>query len=123
MRTPPGTVSEQTVDADYLTATVGDPAGCPALTEEQLIATYPDVFANYRRSNFRVESLPGNPMPEFALPTLIGERYSRLATDRFASPTLIVVLDPEGASPGSLSTPCARGGTASLCSRHNMGVH
>ncbi len=56
-----------------------------------------------------MESLPGNPMPEFALPTLTGERYSRLATDRFASPTLIVVLDPEGASPGSLSTPCARG--------------
>lgn len=96
----PGTVSEQTVDADYLTATVGDPAGCPALTEEQLIATYPDVFANYRRSNFRVESLPGNPMPEFALPTLTGERYSRLATDRFASPTLIVVLDPEGGFTG-----------------------
>lgn len=96
----PGTVSEQTVDADYRRATVGDAADCPALTEEQLIAIYPDIFASCRRSNFRVENLPGNPMPEFALPTLTGERYSRLATDRFAAPTLIAVLDPEGGFTG-----------------------
>lgn len=90
----PGTVSEQTVDAVYSRAsTSGD---CPALTEERLMEIYPDIFASYRRSNFRVESLPGQPMPEFALPTLTGERHSRLATDGFASPTVIALLDPEG---------------------------
>lgn len=90
----PGTVSEQTVDAVYGGATLS--ADTAPLTEDRLIALYPDIFASYRRSNFRVESLPGQPMPGFSLPTLTGERYSRRASDRFAAPTVIAILDPDG---------------------------
>lgn len=89
----PGTPGEQEVEAVYnynwpdsLTA---------ASSEEQLIARYPDIFTNYRESNFSVENLRGLPLPGFALPTPTRERYLYQKGATFAFPTIIAVLEPD----------------------------
>lgn len=86
----PGTVSEQTVDAVYGSAVIGQ--DCPTLSEEMLMDIYPDAFGRYRTSNFRIENLPGTRLPSFSLPTT-GERYTYQKGDSFRAPTLIAILD------------------------------
>lgn len=86
----PGTISEQTVDAVYSPA----PDACPPATEQELAAIYPEEFGRFRTSNFRIESLPGSRIPAFSLPTTTGERYTHEASDRFATPMLIAIIDP-----------------------------
>lgn len=87
----PGSISEQSVLVTY-----SYPAEmhCPQLSEEALMKKYPEVFEKYRENNFRIENLPGSPLPTFSLPTTTGERYTYHSGDRFAVPTVIVMLDP-----------------------------
>lgn len=86
----PGSISEQSVYIDYLSSDTGpiDP-----ITEPWLIQRYPDVFARFRESNFRIENLPGQRLPAFALPTTTGERYARRSSDTFRAPTIVALLD------------------------------
>lgn len=87
-----GALSEQTVSVRYLPA--GSARSCGPWTEESLVALYPEPFEKYRENNFRVENTPGTRLPAFSLPTPSGARFSRAADDRFASPTVIALLDP-----------------------------
>jgi hypothetical protein len=92
----PSMLGEQEVVAEY--SYTPAPAIAPVRTEAELIAIYPDVFANCRTSNFSIENLRGKPLPEFALPTTTGERYFHAKADTFVNPTIIAILDPAVAS-------------------------
>ena len=87
----PGMLGEQEVTALYGASSL--PA--PPAAEEEIIALYPTIFDRYRTSNYSVETLRGEPMPGFALPTLTGERYMRNKGDRFPNPTVVALLDPD----------------------------
>lgn len=87
----PGAVSEQTVNVKFDNTELS--SSCPPITEESLMATYREVFENFRESNFRIENLPGTKLPGFALPTTSGERYMRRTGDVFATPTIVALLD------------------------------
>lgn len=87
----PGSITEQTILADYTyPATQGE---CQAITEERLIAAYPDAFTKYRQSNFRIENLPGSQLPAFSLPMTDGTRYTYSRGQRFEAPAIITLLD------------------------------
>ncbi len=86
----PGSISEQTILAKY---TNREDMPCLPMSEELLVKRYPDVFGRYRQSNFRIENLPGTRLPGFSLPTPTGERYTHRSSDRFASPTVIALMD------------------------------
>ncbi len=88
----PGSLSEQTVQINYENSTAD--AQCEPITEERLMAIYPQVFENFRENNFRIENLPGTKLPGFSLPTASGERYTRMAGDPFAVPTIIALIEP-----------------------------
>lgn len=85
----PGSISEQIVTVTYTPL----PAEDFTLDEQALIERYPEVFEKYRESNFSIENLPGNPLPEFSSPTLTGERYTHHRTDKFRVPTIVALLD------------------------------
>ena len=88
----PGSISEQTV-----TVTFSYPENLAFVndySEPALIDRYPDVFSQYRQSNFRVENLPGTRLPAFSLPTLSQDRYIHNRDEKFRSPLVLVVLDP-----------------------------
>ncbi len=89
----PGSITEQTITTTY---TYPDSlASTPIpVTEEDLIALYPDTFERFRESNFRIENLADTPMPAFSLPTSTGERYTRHRGDPFRTTTVIALLDP-----------------------------
>lgn len=92
----PGSISEQTV-----TITFDRPASrpFPLGSEDDLTALYPDVFERFRESNFKVENLPGTPLPTFSAPTTAGERYTYQRGDRLKKPAVIVVLDDAISNP------------------------
>ena len=90
----PGSISEQSVMVDYDGA---DFAPTESLTEQVLIDRYPEVFANLRQNNFRIQSLPGTRLPGFALATPTRERYSRGVNDPFRSPTIVAMLNASDA--------------------------
>ena len=95
----PGLLGEQEVNATYSYSPV---PGIEAISsEESLMARYPEVFEKYRVSNYTVENLRGLPLPGFALLTTTRERHLHNKGDRFASPTIIAVLDPDVASAAS----------------------
>lgn len=89
--TSPGTISEQTITVTYHYA---DTAAPVALTEEGLIAMYPADFEQYRQSNFTIDRLPGQPLPQFTAPTPTGERYTHHRGEAMRAPTVIALLDP-----------------------------
>ncbi len=91
----PGAISEQTVTIRFLKMS-SEPFSITGETD--LIDRYPEVFEKYRESNFRVENLPGTPLPAFSAPTTTGERYTHHRGDPFRRPTLIAVIDPAVAS-------------------------
>lgn len=87
----PGALSEQTVTARY---TYKDTKPqCVALSEQELIDRYPQVFEKFRQSNFRIENMPGSQLPAFSLPTPTGERYSRQSADGFRCPTIVALME------------------------------
>ena len=89
-----GALSEQTIEVKYKPAGDDTPE-CGAWNEQMLIDRYPDAFARFRENNFRVENLPGTRLPQFSLPGLDGSRYSHAGDDRFASPMVIAIINPE----------------------------
>lgn len=91
----PGSVSEQSITVSY-----GEPEVTPAdnFSEATLISLYPDIFERFRQGNFRLENLPGTAMPQFALPTPTGERFTYHRGAPFLRPTVIAVIDPDVAS-------------------------
>lgn len=90
MENNPGSISEQSVTVRY---NAHEQSVFPLTGEEDLIALHPDVFERFRESNFKVENLPGTPMPTFTAPTSTGERYTYHRGDRPANPLLILIVD------------------------------
>lgn len=94
----PGAISEQLVRAVY-SPRATDLTG--PLCEKWLIGHYPEVFENFRQSNFAIESMPGQPLPSFSLPLTFsdsGARLSHQPGNVLAPPaTVIVLLDAEAA--------------------------
>lgn len=99
MENNPGAISEQSVSVEYLPADGG--TAMASFNEAALIERYPEVFERFRDGNFRLENLPGTAMPQFALPTVTGERYTHHRGDRFLHPTVIAIIDPAVASVAS----------------------
>ncbi len=95
MENNPGALAEQSITATY--AYSPDTAAHERINEDILRRIYPEIFDRYRESNFAIENLPGQRLPGFALPTTTGERYSRMLGDKFRCPTVIVMLDANGA--------------------------
>lgn len=89
----PGSISEQTVTATY--SYPPSITSCLYLSEENLAEKYPDAFGRFRESNFRIENLPGLPLPEITLPTSTRERYIHHRGEAFRAPTVVVLLDPQ----------------------------
>ncbi|MDE6098665.1 MAG: hypothetical protein K2G24_07235 [Muribaculaceae bacterium] len=94
--TNPGQISEQTMTVEY-GAPQGD-ADVPR-TEEALTKIFPEEFARYRQSDFRLEKLPGERLPEFSAQTTGGERFTHHKPDGFDSPVLMLFLDAEAGDP------------------------
>ena len=87
----PASITEQTILVRYTPT----PDAAPApMSEEALMALYPEQFEKYRESNFRIENLRDTPLPAFTLPTATGERYTRQRGDAFRAPTIIALIDP-----------------------------
>ncbi len=89
----PGSITEQSVWVAYSDSTF---MPCGALTEDQLISMFPDAFGRYRQSTFRIDNLPGTPLPGFSLPTISNERFSRRESDGFREATMVVLLSADG---------------------------
>ncbi len=86
----PGALAEQTIVCRYTTKT--DKDGCRPIDEPMLAEMFPNAFDLYRESTFTISKLPSQPLPAITLPTTTGERYTRHRGDRFARPTLVVLL-------------------------------
>lgn len=86
----PASISEQTVTATFDWDKNARPL---VINEDELIKRYPDIFARYRTSNYRIENLMGEPVPTFTSPTPTRERYHHVRGDDFRSPTVLVYLD------------------------------
>ncbi len=100
-----GSISEQTVTTKFDRPTDAGSAPAP-VSEDQLIAAYPDEFERFRTSSYRLETLPGRHFPAIAVPILNGDRptrttsssddddrYTRTASQGFDVPTVIVLLE------------------------------
>lgn len=87
-----GSIGEQTITATFAPAQDAGSAPAP-VTEEALMALYPDEFERFRTSSYRLENLPGRHLPAIASPTLDGSRYTRTASQSLDAPTVIVLLD------------------------------
>lgn len=86
----PGSISEQTIIVEYLDDAVNSPE---EISETALIELYPEPFEKYRQSNFRVENLRGNKLPQFSVPTTTGERYTHESGAGFRAPTVLVFME------------------------------
>lgn len=86
----PGALAEQTIVCRYTSS--ADNKGCQPITEPMLAEMFPNAFELYRESTFTISKLPSQPLPAITLPTTTGERYTRHRGDRFARPTLVVLL-------------------------------
>lgn len=92
MENNPGSISEQTIITTYMP----DEGPAPERpTEQMLMARYPDVFASWRESNYRIETLPGHAFPQFSLPSLDGDRLEHTQGEPLNAPTLVVIYDPD----------------------------
>lgn len=87
----PASITEQTITVRYAD---GDGALQTPMSEEALMALYPEHFEKYRESNFRIENLRDTPLPTFTLPSATGERYAHQRGEGFRSPTIIALMDP-----------------------------
>ncbi|MCM1292926.1 MAG: hypothetical protein NC111_03515 [Bacteroides sp.] len=93
MENNPGSISEQSVYIDFGPSSASAPT--EPINESMLIDRYPDVFAQLRESDFSIMHLPGRKMPSFALLTLSGERYVHRSDQRFASPTIVALIEAD----------------------------
>lgn len=89
----PASITEQTITVRYADADPSSPA--TPMSEESLLAMYPEHFEKYRESNFRIENLRDTPLPTFTLPSATGERYAHQRGEGFRSPTIVALLDPD----------------------------
>lgn len=95
----PGAISEQTLTYNYHN---GEGPALPR-SEAELIALYPEEFANFREGSYALASLKGRPLPAFSLPKLQGERLSHEKGTGFAGPTIIAFVDESvGSTPDVL---------------------
>lgn len=90
----PASITEQEVTARFSWNKPGK-NDCPDVSETALIARYPGVFEKFRTSNFRVESMAGQVLPEFTAPTLKGDRFTYHHGQGFHAPAVIAFIDPE----------------------------
>ena len=90
----PASITEQEVTARFSWNKPGK-NDCPDVSETALIARYPGVFEKFRTSNFRVESMAGQVLPEFTAPTLKGDRFTYHRGQGFRAPAVIAFIDPE----------------------------
>lgn len=91
----PGSISEQLVDVSY-SLTENTPI---ELTEDALIANWPEEFELYRQDTFRSENLIGKPLPSFSCEYLEGDgRLQHISGQPLQRPTIIAVIDPEVAT-------------------------
>lgn len=88
----PGAISEQTVSVAFSESNEEMPS---TFDEPMLLKRHGDIFERFRQSNFKIENLAGEQMPQFSLPTLTGERFTYHRGDKFKSPTIIAVIDPQ----------------------------
>lgn len=87
-----GSIGEQTITVNF--DRPADAGETPApLSEDMLIAAYPDEFERYRTSSYRLETLPGRHLPAIAAPTIGGERYARNASQSLDAPTAVVLFE------------------------------
>lgn len=89
----PASITEQTISVRYTPDTSAESS--TPMSEESLMALYPEHFEKYRESNFRIENLRETPLPTFTLPTSTGERYAHQRGEGFRAPTLVALLDPD----------------------------
>lgn len=87
----PASISEQTVTGKYKWKKTGN---CPSVSEENLMARYPEVFEKFRTGNFRVQSLRDNHLPEISAMTTGNGRYTHQRDEDLSRPTVLVFLDP-----------------------------
>ena len=90
----PASITEQEVTARFSWNKPGK-NDCPDVSETALIARYPGVFEKFRTSNFRVESMAGQVLPEFTAPTIKGDRFTYHRGQGFRAPAVIAFIDPE----------------------------
>lgn len=89
----PGSISEQVVTVTY---SPESKEKAVEISEDGLMATWPDVFEKFRESTFKSENLAGTLLPEFACQTLDSpDRYTHNLNEPFNTPLLLVMLDPE----------------------------
>lgn len=87
-----GSIGEQTITVNI--ARPHDAGTTPApVTEEALMAVYPDQFERYRTSSYRLENLPGRHLPAIAAPTSTGTRFARNTSQSLDAPTAVVMLE------------------------------
>ncbi len=109
----PGTISEQTVTVRY-SVPGGDVVSRDVpVTEDEVMEIYPDVFTRFREKNYRLTSLPGQPVPEIALQSASGSRYTHPRGEKFAVPTVIAFVD-ENVSTTPDAAKAVRNAVASL---------
>lgn len=91
----PGAISEQLVDITYSPS-----SDAPVeLTEEVLMAMWPEEFELYRQDSFRSENLVGKPLPSYSCEYLDGEgRAQHMSGQPLPRPAIIAVIDPEVAT-------------------------
>lgn len=89
----PGSISEQLVTVSYSPKSKNQPI---EISEEGLLAQWPEVFERFRESTFKSENLAGTLLPEFSCQTLdTPVRYTHNPNEPLQSPIIIVMLDPE----------------------------
>lgn len=89
----PGNISEQTIIVRYMEPDEALMNRRVPRSEDGVMALYPEVFERFREKNYRLTSLPGQPVPNIALQSAAGGRYTHPRGERFAVPTVIAFLD------------------------------
>lgn len=88
-----GAISEQTISARFDPPAEG--VDVEPVTEEALMERYPDEFAAFRTSTYRLETLPGRHLPAMAAPAIDGTRFTRTASQMLPAPAALVFLDAD----------------------------
>ncbi len=109
----PGNISEQTITVRYAEPSDSIMSRTVPRSEDEVMALYPDVFERFREKNYRLTSLPGQPVPNIALQSATGGRYTHPRGEKFAVPTVIVFLDETVATTPD-AVKAVRSGVASM---------